>query len=68
MRENHSNYTFSSIPTGKRGAQLVLVGDVIAITITIKQYQKLWLGDNKIFEKNLNAYICCNTQEAEWYE
>ena len=30
--------------------------------------QKLWLGDNKIFEKNLNAYICCNTQEAEYYE
>lgn len=68
LRVNHSNYTFSSIPTGKRGVQLVLVGDVIAITITIKQYQKLWLGDNKIFEKNLNAYICCNTQEVEWYE
>lgn len=63
--ENHANYTFENIPAGTKKAQLLLKGDIIAITITIKNYQKLWFGVDNNFKKQINAYICCNTYEYE---
>lgn len=64
---NNSNYTFFNIPSGKTGVQLMLVGDVIVTTVTLKQYRKTWVGDSLVTSRQVNAYICCNTYEVDYY-
>ncbi|MDE6407013.1 MAG: hypothetical protein K2K48_05195 [Anaeroplasmataceae bacterium] len=62
---NNANYTFRNIPEGTKRAQLLLKGDVIVLTVFIKNYQILWGGHDNNYKKQVNAYICCNTYEYE---
>lgn len=67
LETNKSNYTFSNIPSGKTGVQLMLVGDVVSFTVTLTQYKKTWVKDTIVTSRQVNAYICCNTYEVDYY-
>ncbi len=68
LAENYASHTFDNIPIGKKGVQLMLMGDIVVTNITIKQYQKLWFGDDRLEMKTVTAYICCNVKGVDYYE
>ncbi|MDE6047672.1 MAG: hypothetical protein K2F56_03490, partial [Anaeroplasmataceae bacterium] len=56
MKEDTSSQKFK-VDTTKRYAKLVLVGDVYITEVNLRQYQKLWFGDNKIWDATVNVYV-----------
>ena len=59
MKEDTSTETFK-VDTPKKYAKLVLVGDLCRAKVTLRQYQILWFGDNKIWEATVDVYVFSN--------
>lgn len=59
MKEDTSTNTYIVDPN-KKHAHLVLVGDVYTSQVVLKQYQKLWFGDNKLWEATVRVFVFSN--------
>ena len=59
MKEDTSTITYKVDPT-KNHAHLVLVGDVYSCQVILKQYQKLWFGDNLLWEATVRLFVFSN--------
>ncbi len=64
--EASSTY-YSSIDRSKNKATLYLVGDVIKVNLTVKQYQSWWWGDQPLYSEEVTAYVICNLHDYVEY-
>ena len=64
--EASSTY-YSSIDRSKNKATLYLVGDVIKVNLTVKQYQSWWWGDQLLYSEEVTAYVICNLHDYVEY-
>ncbi len=62
-----SSTYYSDIDKSKTKATLYLVGDVIKTTLTVKQYQSWWWGDQPLYTEEVTAYVICNLHDYVEY-
>lgn len=62
-----SSTYFGSIDRSKTKATLYLVGDVVKVKLTVKQYQSWWWGDQSVYSEEVTAYVFCNLHDYVEY-
>lgn len=62
-----SSTYYSDIDRSKLKATLFLVGDIIKVDLTVKQYQSLWWGDQPLYTEEVTAYVICNLHDYVEY-
>ncbi len=62
-----SSTYYSDIDKSQTKATLYLVGDVVEVTLTVKQYQSWWWGDQPLYSEEVTAYVICNLYDYVEY-